>query len=879
MKSSIFNARPLLPLLLYLALILLCVFTVFSLRSRPNPDSPASLGPAAEKVRLENGMTFLFKAMPEAKVTSVRVLIKAGSIYEGRFLGYGISHLVEHMLFKGTDRFGMADMSRVIRELGGQHNAYTSFESMGFYITVPSVNTVQAASILANAVFHPRFDPGEMDKEKKVILDEIAMNSDDIDRWLGQELFAFCYDRHPYRWPVVGLAERFRTITRQNVLDYYASRYRPENIVFSIAGNFDKTAVMAAVMTEADRAAIVPASESVIDQEPRQLGYRFRQLTRPDATLTRVSFAWKSVDLHSPDLYALDVLSLMLGSGKPSILNRELKEKRQLVQDISSYSYTPRDMGLFGIDATLEDRNLRAVTNLVLKLIASLPRYLTRDNFNRAKNLILSGRVTSLQTVDGQSSSMASDELQTGDPDFSSTYIARVQSLTMNDLTRVFAKYLVRDQLSVLVVQPQPKNVRQQTNFSGPPGALKMESSVLRSGLRVLYIYKTNLPLLNLKFLVRGGILLDRDHPGIGRFVSDTLIKGNSKYPGLSAFKAVEAVGGWLQSYSGNSSAGVTVELLDKDAALGMDILYHEINDASFAGRDIENVRRNIVNTIDQQSEDMFSIGMNGLRRLMYSNHPYRYPAEGTIASVKGMRTPELRKFYKEHYSSADGLLIVTGRVTPALKRKIASVFGGVRRGRPSSLASGVPNLRPLTASLTFRTNLGKQQSLVLVGFPMPSITNASRYDIEVLAGALSGLGSRLFVRLRDIQHLGYQVGAGPRFMLDQGFFFFYVTTERPDEAEAGLMREIRALAVEPFSGQEISMSVNDLLGDYLTGEQAWDSIALNAGLYELYSGDYGKYFDYPAAITSVDAVRLRRISDSLFKGNERVVILRGGTR
>jgi zinc protease len=721
-------------------------------------------------------------------------------------------------------------------------------------------------------------------KEKDVVLNELALNNDEISRWFDQKLFAAAYDHHPYRWPVVGIAERFRTITRQDVVDYHAARYRPENIIFSVAGDFDRKAVMDAVMAESSTAPVTPASAPVIEAEPRQMGYRFSGLTRADATLSRVTFAWRSVSTRSADMYPLDVLSIMLGSGKPSVLNRELKEKRLLVQEISCFSYTPGDPGLFGIDALLEDRHYAEVTNILFRMVRDIPRYLTQANLDRAKNLILNSRITSLQTVDGQSSSMAVDEALTGDPDFSLVYIDKVQSLTLVDLKAAVRKYLVRDSLTVLVLRPPQADQAKagqsgRTNDARAANAVRMERTVLGSGLRVLYVYKTNLPLLNLKFLVRGGVLLDAGRPGLDRFVNEALVKGNSKYPGVSAYEAIEAVGGSLDNYAGNNSAGVTVQLLDKDASLGLDVLYHAVRDASFRPGDVEKVRQDLVNAVEQQSENLFQSGLNCLRRLMYADHPYRHPADGTVASLRSITPRDLKRFYREHYSSADGLLVVTGRVTPALKRKVSSVFGGFRRGaKVPQVASSRAGPAPGTGA-SFRTNFGKQRSLVLIGYPLPSITNAARYDIEVLTGVLSGLGSRLFVRLRDIQHLGYQVGASPAFMLDQGFFFFYVTTERPDEAEAGLKREIRNLRNEPFTPAEISMARNDILGDYLTGEQAWDSLALTAGLEELYTGDYRKYFAYPAAVASADAARLAAVSARLFEGGEKIVVLRGGSR
>src|SRR3954467_5854343 len=200
-----------------------------------------------ERVILPNGLTLIMKRDTSAALASVQVWVKTGSIHEDANLGAGLSHYLEHMLFKGTERRAGRDISATVQAHGGYINAYTTFDRTVYYIDLPSEHTGVAIDLLADATLHSTLPAEEVAKEKEVILREIDMCLDDPDQRLSQALFETAFRTHPYRQPIIGHRDVFAANTREDLVAYYRGRYVPNNLVVVIVGDFDPVATRAAL--------------------------------------------------------------------------------------------------------------------------------------------------------------------------------------------------------------------------------------------------------------------------------------------------------------------------------------------------------------------------------------------------------------------------------------------------------------------------------------------------------------------------------------------------------------------------------------------------------------------------------------------------------
>src|SRR4051812_8231211 len=227
-----------------------------------------------ERIVLPNGLTLILKRDTSAALASVQVWVKTGSVHEGAHLGAGLSHYLEHMLFKGTTRRAGREISATVQAHGGYINAYTTFDRTVYYIDLPSEHTGVALDILADAVLHSSLPAEEVTKEKDVILREIAMTKDDPDNRLWDALFSTAFREHPYRQPIIGHRDVFSAVNREDLQSYYHSRYVPNNLVVVVVGDIDVAATRTSIEQHFGAAPRVRLAPVLVPQEPSQLAPR-----------------------------------------------------------------------------------------------------------------------------------------------------------------------------------------------------------------------------------------------------------------------------------------------------------------------------------------------------------------------------------------------------------------------------------------------------------------------------------------------------------------------------------------------------------------------------------------------------------------------------
>ncbi|MEC7273840.1 MAG: pitrilysin family protein, partial [Verrucomicrobiota bacterium] len=266
---------------------------------------------------LPNGLTLISRSDFSSEVVSVQIWVKTGSIHEGDLVGSGLSHYLEHMLFKGTCKRDAKSISREVHALGGSINAYTTFDRTVYYIDAPSSAFDQVVDILADIVLNSTLPVEEVEKERAVILREIDMGLDDPDRQLSQAIFRNAYQRHPYREPVIGHRSLFEKITPQELRDYYRARYVPNNIVVSVAGSISPDLCLSAIEKHfgpTPRGRLAPVR---MEAEPVQFASR-REDIIGEYNIFRGGIVFKVPHLSHPDSPRLDSLAHALGGGESS---------------------------------------------------------------------------------------------------------------------------------------------------------------------------------------------------------------------------------------------------------------------------------------------------------------------------------------------------------------------------------------------------------------------------------------------------------------------------------------------------------------------------------------------------------------------------------
>src|SRR5438477_4405507 len=329
-----------------------------------NGEFPAV--PAGVKLTtLENGLAIIVREDHSAPVVSAQAWCMTGSIHEGKWLGAGMSHVLEHMLFKGTTTRPGSRIDQEVQEAGGYMNAYTSFDRTVYHIDVPNTGAKIAIDILCDIMQHASLPPEEMAKEKQVIVREMDMNVDDPGRRAGRRLFETAYTKSSYRFTVIGYPDIFHELKPEDIHSYYREKYAPNNVFYVVAGDVTESQVIAQIREAYAKSRARPSPPLVLPDEPKQTAPR-EIIEEAPIEIGYFHFAWHIPELRHPDVPILDVLAALLGHGRSSRLFQEVREKKALVHSIDAWTYSPGNPGLLGITAMADADKFDAARAAIL---------------------------------------------------------------------------------------------------------------------------------------------------------------------------------------------------------------------------------------------------------------------------------------------------------------------------------------------------------------------------------------------------------------------------------------------------------------------------------------------------------------------------------
>lgn len=437
----------LVPVLGLIASLLGCAMT-----SRPQPV-PAVETPAPERVRLANGLTIVLQEHRAADVVAVQLWVRAGGRDEAEEEA-GISHFVEHLLFKGTPTRGPGVIDRQISEVGGEINAATSYDFTYYHIVLPARHLDTALEIVADVAQHAAFDPAELERERFVILEEIRRQHDSPRAYLWRFLARTHYTRHPYRRPVLGTPETIRALDRDRIVAYYRRHYVPDNLTLVLVGNFDPAPALERVRQAFGGLAPRPRPELRIPPEPPPGEIRRAREDRP-LRQAYLGMAWRGPAFPDPACDAVDLLVSILGQGRASRLNQELKERRGLVASIGASFSSQREAGTITIIAQADPARLPEVEAAVLGEIDRIRRELvTPAELERALTAVESGYAFARETAEGSARAWGHAET-VWTLEYELGYLDRLRRVTREEIRRAAERYLAPDRFTIAVLAPR----------------------------------------------------------------------------------------------------------------------------------------------------------------------------------------------------------------------------------------------------------------------------------------------------------------------------------------------------------------------------------------------------------------------------------------
>jgi zinc protease len=803
---------------------------------------PLIPAPVVEIRELSNGLNVLVQPDYTAPVVSIQFWCATGSVHETPWLGAGLSHLLEHLMFKGTPTRGNSQMAQQIQDIGGHLNAYTSFDRTVYHVDLPSDNALAALEILGDAIFNSTIPAEEYAKEMEVIRREFAMGRDNPDSELGKLIFQTAFIRHPYRHPVIGYLDLFNQVTREDVVAYYHERYAPQNLSLIVCGAVAPEAIFARAAELLEKHPRRKMADLYLPHEPRQ--HQRRELRREFPTqLSRVALCWPIGGFDHADTPALDLLATLAGGGRSSRLHQSCVEKLALAEQLDAFAYAPADHGLWGIEARCspgkEEALLAEINRQLHAFQQEAPQKLELD---RAKRQSLLHQVHSHKTMAGKAASLGRGWLYQRDPHLSARYHEHVQAVTPEEILTVARRYFHTERENLISLVPRTEKPAATALSREAAGRPVPQLISLGATRRSLYMPQHTLPLLSLRATLPGGLLTEpAGKAGLGRLAAHLLVKGTRHRNAEQLASDVEQLGGSLNSDAGNNSATLSLELLSPDWKPGLDLFLEMLTETAPTETELQTEKRKQLSLLQAENDYPMAAARDLVRAALYPGHPYGGKNLGTVESIEAVTLKDIAAYQTSRLLTQELIFSVTGPTPPEDWRDLASTAIGTLAPRDANTRNkiAIPTLKEI---IRVEKIVPKEQAVLHLAFPTVPVSHPDQIALSILDEALSDLGSRLFIRIREELGLAYFVGTSQFLGMDAGHFFFYLGTDpaKRKEIEGELLKEVAHLAKQGITAEEFARARAKMQSQDKLDQQNPSQIAYAASLDELFGLGYG---------------------------------------
>ena len=788
---------------------------------------------------LPNGLTVLVQRDPSAPVVGVVTHIKAG-FFDEPDEWVGISHVLEHMFFKGTPSRGVGEIARQTKAAGGHLNAGTSYDFTIYFAVLPARSLATGLQIQADALQHALIDEGELTRELRVIIEEAKRKLDTPAAVARERLHALMFDRHRIRRWRIGTEEQLCRLTRADVWNYYTSRYVPSRTLLSIVGDIDEAE---ALQLARQHYAAWPSRTVSVEpspEEPPHSGLRVETL-RGDITLAQLLCGWPGVPPLDPDAAALDVAAAVLTAGRGSWLYRSLRE-RGLVTSVSAGHFAPTELGMFTIGAELRPDDVAPALDHIAQAVRRLCRErVSEAELERARRLVLMRWARGFEPMEGRASALAGAEALR-DVEVLDEQYARLVGVTATDVGEAAARYLRPDRLAVLAQVPREATLELRTDeldrlFAGvpiqpitsPPSlaleaplAIVVEPDVRHAvhhaalpGVDVLVRRKPGAPLATVGVFGLRHAFDPPDAAGLGALALRSVVRGAGGLDAAGLAFAFERLGGAVVPRVSSDWSGLDTSVLADHLAPAALLLRRTLSQPSFEPAAVEEERTVLLAESRQVSDDMFRYPFQLAFRGAFADKGYGLPSLGLPATVESLAGADVATWHADWLGRTRLLVVAVGDVDPerALGRLAAIFDAWPGAARPTNGLEGPWAVHD--GPVERASERDKAQSALAFLFPGPSRPDRHRHVAEVWAAVASGLGGRLFEALRERRSLAYTVVATPWLRRKAGALAAYIATspEREEEARGAMLDELEIFGREPAGRAELDQAINYLIG------------------------------------------------------------------
>jgi zinc protease len=858
---------------------------------------------------LANGLTVLIQTDRSAPVVAIVTYVKAGYFDESDD-ETGISHVLEHMYFKGTPTRGVGEIAKQTKAAGGHLNAHTIYDNTVYYSVLPSSEVAQGLRIQADAYANSLIDSAELAKELEVIIEEAKRKADSPSAVATETLFELLHDKHRIRRWRIGREAGLRALTRERLLAFYRNYYRPGNTILSISGDVNAAGSLEMVESLYGN---LPAGNPLHDRgpaEPDHSGFRYRELSG-DVGQSQLVIGWRTPAALHPDTAKLDFAASLLGDGRASRLYRSVRETR-LAAHISAGNHTPTDLGVFVIHGEANPETTAAALAASWAEVRALAtREIGDEEIERVRNMFEAHWARRFETSQGRATYLAEWEAM-GDWKLGDVYRAGFLSTTRANVNRVVSKYLTEDRAAVLVYRPESApvvansapemekllhaktpSVSESVAFAVPSPQRKSAGSaqfereesgvaVFRTatGIPILVRRKPGSPIAHIAAHSIGGAVEDRaGKAGLSLIAARTMLKGTKSLSAVEIAVAMETLGASIGANAGAESFGWSLSVPTPKFGEALALFGDVVTSPALKAESLETERRVALSNLWQIRDDMMRYPMRMLLGKAFESHPYGVPVSGTEESLPAITVEDLERWHSRNVLESPMAIGIVADLEPLEAARIAAT--ALSQIRPRAIVE-IPKPAWSSTPKSVSESRDKAQTAIALAFPGPSRADDERWAAHLLGTISSGLGGRFFEELRDKRSLAYTVHLSARDFRLGGMFIAYIATSPEKEAQAreALMVEFERLREIPVSAEELSRAKDFIIGSHAISRESGASLLGEVLDVWLFGKSLSEIDEYDDHVRGVTANQIREIAERSFRPETLVeAIVRGVPR
>ncbi len=823
--------------------------------------------------KLSNGQTAVIYEIKNNPLVTIDTWIKTGSINENE-KNNGVAHFLEHLFFKGTKAHPTGEFDRILESKGAVVNAATSKDFTHYYITIPSEYFDTAMELHADMLLHPQIPRKELEKERKVVLEEIAKDGNSPSRKVYDNLNDLMYTTHPYKRKVIGSEDIIGTIRREEILDFFNKYYTPSNMTTLVVGDIDTQKAIAKIEQCFNQEYKKPVKkhfrkEGALQNQKRKIDYT-------DTESGYLMIGFRSVDISGKDTFALDVLSELLGGGKSSKLYRNIKEQKGLAYSISASNSSFKDDGIFYITANFTPASLEKLEKAIFEEINYIQKYgITDEELERAKNKLIQDTYYSRESTSNISTELGYIMTLTNSSELYNTYVENIKKVNAEDVKSAAQKYLGINKSAVSAILPKSME-KLETKAQIKHNAQKISENngvakySVDNGLTLLINENKNNDIIAISIIAKGGEFLEKI-PGEGTLAAAALLKGTKKYSAQELAQILDENGIYIEPSCGEDFFTINIQTTTNQIDKTLDILDDVINNAVFDDYELEKKRSEMLSKIKQMRDIPMNVALENYKTIMFENSVYSHSNKILEKTLPSIQREDVLRYYNNILDSKNVIISINGNVD---SEKIITSLGSIFQDKKVPVVNFADyKVTKLTSPKTASAKIKDLQTAWLfMGWQASAIKNKKDFiTLKVINTLLgSGMSSRLFRNLREQDGLAYQLGSSYSPLMLGGIFTTYIGTN-PDSLEYSrekILKEINRLKMEFVSDSELQDAKDRLKGSFVIALETNSEKASNIGMFEAYGLGYDFLNEYTKMIDEVSASDIISVANKYFNNN-----------